>query len=69
MFKAIKRFITEEDGISTVEIVVIIAVLVGIALLFRKSITEYVKVVISNFIETAPKPGDIENQAPLPKGN
>jgi Flp pilus assembly pilin Flp len=69
MLKTIKRFLAEEDGISTVEIVVIIAVLVGIALLFRKSITEYVKAVIANFIDTAPKPADIETQAPVPSGN
>jgi Flp pilus assembly pilin Flp len=66
MFKKVKAFLIEEDGISTVEIVVIIAVLVGIALLFRKSITEYVKKVIENFIETAPNPSDIENMAPVP---
>lgn len=67
MLKVLKGFVVEEDGISTVEIVVIIAVLVGIALLFRKSITAYVTKVISNFIDTAPSPALIENEAPLPK--
>jgi hypothetical protein len=66
MLKALKGLIVEEDGISTVEIVVIIAILVGIALLFRKSITEYVKRVISNFINTAPAVEGIENAAPTP---
>lgn len=69
MLKEIKGLIVEEDGISTVEIVVIIAILVGIALLFRKSITAYVQKVISNFINTAPT---VENpkvnmEAPLPE--
>lgn len=36
------RFIREEDGIGTVEIVVIIAVLVGIALIFRDAIIKFV---------------------------
>lgn len=60
MLKTLKGLIFEEDGISTVEIVVIIAVLVGIALLFRASITAYVRKVISNFINTAPT---VENPA------
>lgn len=67
MLKVLKGLIVEEDGISTVEIVVIIAILVGIALLFRKSITAYVAKVITNFIDTAPSPAAIENEAPLPK--
>lgn len=36
------RFIKEEDGIGTVEIVIIIAVLVGIALIFRDAIIKFV---------------------------
>ncbi|MGE5630282.1 MAG: Flp1 family type IVb pilin [Caulobacteraceae bacterium] len=71
MLKVIKNFLVEEDGISTVEIVVIIAVLVGIALLFRKSITAYVQKVISNFIDTAPTVDnvDVDTTAPMPSGN
>lgn len=34
----LKKFILEEDGLGTVEIVIIIAVLVGLALIFRKQI-------------------------------
>jgi hypothetical protein len=66
MLKTLKGLIIEEDGISTVEIVVIIAILVGIALLFRKSITAYVERVIGNFINTAPSVEDIEKNAPTP---
>lgn len=68
MLKALKGFIFDEDGISTVEIVVIIAILVGIALLFRKSITAYVQKVISNFIDTAPTVENLEvnMDAPIP---
>jgi len=40
------RFIKEEDGLGTVEIVIIIAVLVGIALIFRHSIVKFVTKII-----------------------
>ena len=43
MFKLMKDFIKEEDGMGTVEIVVIIAVLVGLALIFRTSVIGFVK--------------------------
>lgn len=42
MLKMIKNFLKEEDGLGTVEIVVIIAVLVGLALIFRKAIFQFV---------------------------
>jgi hypothetical protein len=66
MLNVIKGLIVEEDGISTVEIVVIIAILVGIALLFRKSITAYVTKVINNFINTAPTVENADAAAPTP---
>jgi len=42
MNKLIKSFLSEEDGLGTVEIVIIIAVLVGIALIFRDAIIKFV---------------------------
>lgn len=41
MLMLIKRFYKDEDGLGTVEIVVIIAVLVGIALIFRDAIIKF----------------------------
>ncbi|MDR3119794.1 MAG: hypothetical protein LBU58_00395 [Clostridiales bacterium] len=41
MTKLLKRFWREEDGMGTVEIVIIIAVLVGLALIFRDAIIEF----------------------------
>jgi Flp pilus assembly pilin Flp len=38
----LRRFIKEEDGLGTVEIVILIAVLVGIALIFRDAIIKFV---------------------------
>lgn len=65
MFEVLKNFIKDEEGISTVEIVVIIAILVGIALLFKNSIVSFVKKIITNFIDADVNPNDIQNQAPL----
>ena len=42
MKNLLKSFLMEEDGLGTVEIVVIIAVLVGIALIFRDAIIKFV---------------------------
>lgn len=47
MMDFIKAFIIEEDGISTVEVVLIIAVLVGLAILFRNYIVDFVQYIIS----------------------
>ena len=38
MLNLIKSFIKEEDGLGTVEIVIIIAVLIGIAFIFKRQI-------------------------------
>lgn len=42
MMRLLQNFLREEDGLGTVEIVVIIAVLVGIALIFRDAIIKFV---------------------------
>lgn len=41
MRRPLKVFLKKEDGIGTVEIVIIIAVLVGIALIFRDAIINF----------------------------
>ncbi len=43
MINLLKEFFREEDGLGTVEIVILIAVLVGIALIFKDVIIEFVK--------------------------
>ncbi|MGB7605730.1 MAG: Flp1 family type IVb pilin [Lutisporaceae bacterium] len=65
MLTILRNFIKDEDGISTVEIVVIIAILVGLALLFKTSIVSFVKKIIGNFIDADINPSDIESQAPI----
>ena len=47
MCKLIKNFFKEEDGMGTVEIILIIAVLVGIALVFRNQIITFVNGIMS----------------------
>lgn len=48
MFNHLKRFIKEEDGLGTVEIVILIAILVGIALIFRDAIIRFVTDIMKN---------------------
>lgn len=40
--KNFKRFLTEEDGMGTVEVILIIVVLVGLVIIFKSQITEIV---------------------------
>ena len=42
MKKFLKRFWKNEDGVETIELVVIVAVLMGVAMLFRRQITGFV---------------------------
>ena len=45
-----KGFLWEEEGLGTVEIVLILAVLVGIALIFRQYIFGFVKDIMENIM-------------------
>lgn len=53
MSEFLMRFLNEEDGLGTVEIVVIIAVLVGIALIFRKAIFSYVNQILDTIFDSS----------------
>lgn len=53
MAKLVKRFLKEEDGMGTVEMVIIIAVLVTIAIIFRKAIVDWVKNTVSSVFSGA----------------
>lgn len=55
MISTLKRFFTEEDGMGTVEVIIIIAVLVGVALLFRKQLIAFVNGIINNLFPDADK--------------
>jgi len=60
MFITLKRFIMEEEGMGTVEVIIIIAVLVGVALLFRKQLIVFVNSIIENLF---PDASQLENNA------
>ena len=47
----LKRFYEEEDGMGTVELVMIIAALMCIALLFRKQIFAFAKGIMDNVFQ------------------
>jgi Flp pilus assembly pilin Flp len=51
MKSLVKDFIKEEDGIATVEIVIIIAILVALALLFRAKIASFINNIFSTGID------------------
>jgi Flp pilus assembly pilin Flp len=58
MVNTLRRFISEEDGMGTVEIVIIIAVLVGLALIFRKNIYNLVDGIFKKIFDNASAPTD-----------
>lgn len=58
MKKLIYEFIKEEDGLGTVEIVIIIAILVGIAFIFKKQIYSLVNQIFDRIFKNA---GDTTN--------
>lgn len=45
--KDIKTFCKEEDGMGTVEIILIIVVLIGLVIIFKSQITEVVQSIFS----------------------
>jgi len=51
MGNIVKRFWQEESGMGTVEVVFIVAVLVGIALLFKGQITTFVKLALDKIFD------------------
>lgn len=52
MLRTIKNFFTEEDGMGVIEVVVIIAVLVGLALLFRTQISKFAGSLMKKVFDT-----------------
>lgn len=51
----LKKFWQEEEGITTVEILLILAVLVIIAVLFRKTIVQWVENILKTILPDATK--------------
>ncbi len=63
----IKRFLKEEDGLGTVEIVIILAVLVSIALIFRNTIIKFVQKTLESILQGSGDAGQIDSNGVEPK--
>jgi Flp pilus assembly pilin Flp len=51
----LKDFLTEEDGIGTVEMILILVVLIGIVLIFKEQLNSLVESIIKTINEQAKK--------------
>ncbi len=49
----IKNFLVEEDGIGVVEIILIIVVLIGLVLIFKKQLTQIVNDIFNTITDKA----------------
>ena len=65
----LKRFWMEEDGMGTVEVVIIVAVLVGVALIFKDGITNFAKKLMEKFFNPNSVSVDYSGDQTLGTGN
>lgn len=53
--RGIKEFLTEEDGIGVVEMILILVVLIGLVLIFKKQLTNLVNDIFKTITDNAGK--------------
>ena len=53
--KTFRQFLTEEEGMGTVEVILIIVVLVGLVIIFKEKITEIVNSIFSKITSQTKK--------------
>lgn len=53
--KTFRQFIKEEDGMGTVEVILIIVVLVGLVVIFKEKITEIVNAIFNKITNQTKK--------------
>ena len=53
--KSFRQFLTEEDGMGTVEVILIIVVLVGLVIIFKEKITEVVNSIFTKITSLTKK--------------
>ena len=53
--KSFRQFLTEEDGMGTVEVILIIVVLVGLVIIFKEKITEVVNTIFTKITNQTKK--------------
>ncbi len=51
--KSLKQFLKEEDGMGTVEIILIIVVLIGLVVIFKKQITTILNTIMRKISTSA----------------
>ena len=51
--KTFSQFLKEEDGMGTVEIILIIVVLIGLVVIFKKQITDLVNTIMRKITSSA----------------
>lgn len=56
----LRKFLKDESGMGTIEIVVIVAVLVGLALIFKDGITNFINKLMKDIWQT-PDTGGMTN--------
>jgi len=64
----LKRFWNEEEGMGTIEIVVIIAVLLAVALLFKDGILQFTNNMMNRFFDADAAKNDFDNKT-IPPAN
>lgn len=58
---SIKEFISEEDGIGVVEIILILVILIGLVLIFKTQIETLVNNIFDTITNQSGKVTDVEN--------
>lgn len=53
--KSFRQFLTEEDGMGTVEVILIMVVLVGVVIIFKEKITEVVNSIFTKITNQTKK--------------
>lgn len=53
--KTVRQFLTEEDGMGTVEVILIIVVLVGLVVIFKERITDIVNSIFTKITNQTKK--------------
>ena len=53
--KTVRQFLTEEDGMGTVEVILIIVVLVGLVVIFKEKITDIVNSIFTKITNQTKK--------------
>ncbi len=69
MKRLIVQYFKEEDGFGTVEIVIIIAILIGIAFIFKKQIYSLIDQIFGRIFSDAGETTSVDQVIPKELGN